>query len=192
MLLVAAYLHTFYFRKSASQKELKLRTLALGLAQPIDARLAQFKTQLLTSVYPNTSHYPGIADSSLMVELGREAGREAEWGREGRSGRGRRRLEFFGEVERGQLSVGVFVRERVEEAGEKKFQFKKNVKRAVIEEEQRSVSVEVLLSRTLYLHANNLAYLQRQRQYLQQTWQKLSQVLQQIHAHSRQVLAERK
>jgi hypothetical protein len=110
----------------------------------------------------------------------------------GGGGERRRRLEFFREVERQQLSVGVFVREKVEESGEKKFQFKKNIKRTVIEEEQRSVTVEVLLSRPLYLHANNLAYLLRQRAHLEQTWQKLSLVLQQIHAHSREVLADRK
>lgn len=38
----------------------------------LDLRIGQFRNQLVTSQYPLTEHYPGIKDTNLILEIGRE------------------------------------------------------------------------------------------------------------------------
>jgi hypothetical protein len=73
MLLISTYLRGVYFVKKGAEKDVKLESFAVGLARKMDVRLGQFKNQLLTQQYPLTEQYPGIKDTHLILEAGRES-----------------------------------------------------------------------------------------------------------------------
>ena len=73
MLLICVYLRGVYFAKKGGEKEVKLECLAVGLTKNMDVRLGQFKNQLLTQQYPLTEKYPGIRDTHLILEAGRDS-----------------------------------------------------------------------------------------------------------------------
>lgn len=54
MLLISTYLRGVYFKKKEGEQEIKLCSIAVGLAKQQDVRIGQFRNQLITVQYPFT------------------------------------------------------------------------------------------------------------------------------------------
>jgi hypothetical protein len=72
-ILFTTCVRSLFFRKEGHNQEIKINSLGLGLIKNISTSLGQFRNNIMLTAYPHIQTFSGIDDTSLILELGRNA-----------------------------------------------------------------------------------------------------------------------